>query len=253
MKKVNKLNLVFSILLMVAFIFSCSQALETETLSQQDLKGYEANPFIMIETKVVQNNSNVGKVSINVSEIKIVNGQYDVSTPFVGAGVYLDGAAPSAGAPANGWTDANGNVTLTLTEGNHTFVVAKMTSSHSLYVSKVYTTTIYKGMTTEVYFSVCPTEAKVTANIDVGWGNALYITGQGDLLGSWQTAYKMTYSNGKWLYNGYLPKGIEYKVVKYRWVSENEIPTTYVQWEKGYNHKIENIGPNTNNNIWPQF
>jgi len=251
MKKVKNLKLVFLGLLMVVFLFSCSTSLEGENSENQDTKGYEANPFVITETKIVKNNTNTGKVSINVFEVKIVNGNYDVSTPLVGAGVYLDGASPYG--TANGWTDSNGNVTLTLTEGNHTFVIAKMTSSHSLYISKVYTTTIYKGMTTEIYFSVCPIEAKVTANIDVGWGNALYITGQGELLGSWQVAYKMSYSNGTWVYNGYLPKGIEYKVVKYQWVSGNEISTRYVQWEKGYNHKIEYNGPNTNNIIWPQF
>lgn len=248
MKKVFK----FLIFLMVSLLSSCSQILENET-QPKNLKGYEANPFVMTETKVVQNNTNLGKLSINVFEIKIVNSQYDVSTPFIEAGVYLDGASPYQSSSAAGWTDPNGNLILTLSEGNHTFIIAKMTSSRSLYVSNVYSITISKGMTTEVYFSVCSTEAKVTANIDVGWGNALYITGHGDLLGSWQKAYKMSYSNGKWVYNSFLPKGIEYKVVKSQWGTANEISTTYVQWEKGYNHKIENIGPSTNNLIWPKF
>ncbi|HOJ63044.1 MAG TPA: carbohydrate-binding module family 20 domain-containing protein [Spirochaetota bacterium] len=251
MKKVNKLNLMFSILVMIVFLFSCAQGIDNP-VQNQDMPGYESNPFVMTETKLVQNNSNTGMVSINVFEVKIINGNYDVSTPLVGAGIYVDGVLPYGGS-ASGYTNSNGNATISLTEGTHTFVIAKMTSSHSYYVSKVYTTTVYKGMTTEIYFSVCPIEAKVTAHIDVGWGNALYITGQGDLLGSWQTAYKMSYSNGTWVYNGYLPKGIEYKVVKYSWVSGNEIPTTYVQWEKGYNHRIENNGPYTNNDIWPQF
>lgn len=251
MKKVKKLNLMFSILLMVIFLFSCSQILENETF-MAETAGYEANPFFLTETRFVQNNTNTGIIIINVFEVKIINGKYDVSTPLVGAGIYLDGTSPYGGS-ASGYTNSNGNATITLPEGNHTFIIAKMTSSKSYYVSKVYTATVYKGMTTEIYFSVCPIEAKVTAHIDVGWGNALYITGQGDLLGSWNVAYKMSYSNGKWIYNGYLPKGIEYKVVKYKWVSGNEIPTTYVQWEKGHNHKIENNGPNTNNDIWPYF
>ncbi|HBD95987.1 MAG: hypothetical protein A2015_16440 [Spirochaetes bacterium GWF1_31_7] len=240
----------FLAILFIAIGFaSCSMDTESNNTEMVNEAGSLLSPSLS-ETSIT-----TGFLNLTVYEEVIVNGKYAYnSKPLTNANVYYNDLSPYGGPGTEYMTNENGQSLLSLPVGENTIMISKMTSSHSYFVSSVYTVYIEANKTTTLSIEVSPYEVKVEADYDVGYGNALYITGYGRL-GWWTTAYKMTYVNGKWVWSGYLPKGIEFKVIKYKWIDGNNIATssTGVQWEKGSNHTIEFLGPYSNNYIKPVF
>jgi len=83
------------------------------------------------------------------------------------------------------------------------------------------------------------------------FGEAVYITGDVDALGNWETAYKMTPESGYWAYKTDLPVGTEYKIVKDQWVDGETISTEGVEWEVGDNHVVQD--GQTVASLYPEF
>lgn len=192
--------------------------------------------------------SGKGFVTFSIWQHVVENGKL-VGYPLRDAGIYLDGNVPYGGPGAIGYTDADGKLTVELDAGNHTFMVGKMTSSHSLFVSETYTVSVYEGGETEFVLPVATLEANFTVHYDCGWGKALYITGATGYLGDWKTAYKLTPANGTWTFRKYLPRGLEYKIVVGPWVDGDSIDTTRVKWESGNNRTVL-AGYGFHNDIW---
>jgi hypothetical protein len=75
---------------------------------------------------------------------------------------------------------------------------------------------------------------------DAGYGNALYVTGETDGLGGWQTAYKATPGAGEWTYDARVPVGTQFKWILAPWVTGGSISvsTPGARWERGGNHVV---------------
>jgi len=193
-----------------------------------------------------------GVLTGRITEMYVENGVFK-HRALSHAGIFFDGNSPYGGPSAEATTDVDGYFTVELAAGRHTYRIAKMTSSHSYFVSDEYVTSVREGKTTETYVPVCPYPATFRAYHDAGYGYALYITGAGYELGHWQTAYKMNCSNGNvWSIFRYIPRGVEYKIVKAPWVSGDSISTQNVSWENGYNH-VAHAGLYVVNSVTPSF
>tara|TARA_B100000745_G_scaffold281278_1_gene213857 strand:+ start:161 stop:817 length:657 start_codon:yes stop_codon:yes gene_type:complete len=194
-----------------------------------------------------------GSVTLKATQ-KLVDdsGMNLVETAYVNGNVFLDGNHPFGSGQIAGVTDSNGEFTIELEEGSHTVIFSKWTSSHSVFATQAYEFEVDANGQVEHEFKFVATRATILANGNSGWGYAFYITGATELLGNWQTAYKMTYTGNGWAWNDRLPRGIQYKIVRAPWVDGSEISTANVQWEQGPNHEVEFVEIMTNI-VDPQF
>lgn len=249
MKKLNAL-------LLIIFMVSCSVSeMENDLTNKKD----EGKITLIKEeiTAGADSSSETGTLEIHVYTTSIVNGQYTHS-PFSRASIFMDDNSPYGGPAAEAVTDSEGTAILEVSGGSHTFRVAQMTSSHSYFVSEEMSTYVRNGGKTQMYFSVVITHATIKANYDCGWGNALYITGQGELLGHWNTAYKLSPVSGGWQYYDYLSKNIEYKIILAPWTDDDSINlygNDNFSWETGANRVLQNAAVYypTYNEITPNF
>lgn len=102
----------------------------------------------------------------------------------------------------------------------------------------------------------------IYVNYDCGFGNALYITGESEYLGSWQKAYKLSVASdcGKlWAFKGFksiqLKSGIEFKILIYKWVDEdniviNNIDKNKIFWERPSGAKGNKLTIFTNSEMY---
>lgn len=161
-----------------------------------------------------------------------------VSTPIAGVLVY-DGPW-EAGNPL-GETDANGDLTATLTLGVHPIGVMMITSDESMFSSdgNAVTVTTTPGA---LVIHVVPDTVDIQATYGAGVGSAIYVTGETSSLGNWATAYKAAYnaSFGGWQYTSHMPAGAQFKLILAPWVDGSSIPVSSagVQWESGDNQVV---------------
>jgi hypothetical protein len=99
----------------------------------------------------------------------------------------------------------------------------------------------------------------IYVNYDCGFGNALYITGESEYLGSWQKAYKLSVASdcGKlWAFKSIqLKSGIEFKILIYKWVDEdniviNNIDKNKIFWERPSGAKGNKLTIFTNSEMY---
>jgi|GEM_PF-3450826 len=205
--------------------------------------------------------NNLQKLTLAFRRLKITNGQYEAGPPVTDFYLFLD-RAESRSQPQIGQhsltTSAAGTIDLELERGEHHFEGAIFQgSAGSAYVARR-SFTVNRD-TRELSFTV-PTEiVRIEVPDDVGFDRAVYITGQGDLLGNWQRGEKLKYS-GKtktWTYNGTLSKDLEFKLFVAPWVDDKFITMagSNIRWEpipgnhrvgeggipyhSGYNHRIK--------------
>ncbi|MBF0362763.1 MAG: hypothetical protein HQK49_17220 [Oligoflexia bacterium] len=82
---------------------------------------------------------------------------------------------------------------------------------------------------------------------DVGFGHAVFITGQDEMLGKWKTAYRLNYDRYQniWLTDLVLRKNSEFKLIKAPWIEEKSTVITDGDfiWENSINgnRRIEGI------------
>ena len=133
-----------------------------------------------------------------------------------------------------GRTGTDGKVTLTLPAGEQRVTVFTMTSSHSV-ASGSTSVTVQAGRAVAAEVHLASLTVVVRAHYDCGTGNALYLSGASSYLGDWKTALKMAYdpSAGAWVFQGNLPVGLPFKIVRGPWVDGVTTSTTQLSWELG--------------------
>ena len=198
-------------------------------------------------------NADIGTVKFKVQSL-ILKENVLLGVPYVSANIYLDGSHPHGGGQIAAETDGNGEAVLSLEAGEHTVIFSQWTSSQSVFVSETYRFEVTANKETLVEESLVTTRATIVAEGDVGWGRAYYVTGATDLLGNWETAYRMTpISANQWSFFAHLPLGIEYKILRGPWLAGmEEIPTTHIDWEIGDNRQVRFVEI-LSNLIEPQF
>ncbi len=138
-----------------------------------------------------------------------------------------------------GTTDERGELTLEAEEGALDLSVFKTTSSHSALYSQPQYVEVQGGETVALDIHVAPVQVSIQTSFDCGFGNALYVTGETDYLGSWTVAYKMTRINGQWVLQKNLPLGAAFKLVLAPWTDADTLMIQQIRkWERGANHLI---------------
>jgi hypothetical protein len=138
-----------------------------------------------------------------------------------------------------GETSAAGSLTVKLPLGSHEIGVVQRTAGHALVFGSnghsVNVTTASKTLVVHV----APTRVEIVTPYGVGYGNAIYVTGETGYLGNWNTAFKATYdtSAGTWTFHKNLPMGAQFKLIEAPWVSGKSISVTSagVQWDQNGN------------------
>lgn len=199
--------------------------------------------------------SNFRSVSLKVEEIRIVNGNYKREPAAAGTELVFDLPQVNAMTPAHRRLDANGQVEEMLANGAHTVTLKRWLGSHGIAISKALPFTVEAGSSKTVVIAASLEPALIKAQYQTQPGEALFITGQGELLGDWKNAERMQYLNGEWVYQGYLPQGLAFKVVLAKDSGVGTISTQGVGWEQGANHILSRVPgrPANEASIKPSF
>ena len=82
----------------------------------------------------------------------------------------------------------------------------------------------------------------LSSDLNPGFENAVYITGEDKLLGKWETAYRLTYNNESKHWEFKLPKGIkahEYKYLTGAFELGEKVETAKLKYEDGPNRRMD--------------
>ena len=95
----------------------------------------------------------------------------------------------------------------------------------------------------ELSFTLPTDIVQIEVPDDVGFDHAVYITGQGDLLGNWLLGEKLRYNSKKkaWIYTGTLARNLEFKLFKSAWADDTHIDLAgrSISWEAlPGNHRV---------------
>jgi len=181
-----------------------------------------------------------GTLSVTVYSDEVVDGEIDAS-PFEGVTV-SDGAFEDESNHL-GVTDSTGQLDVSVPAGEYSLELYKEFPKSTYGV----TTTEKRGIdisvepggTTTVEQHLAPKTISIYASDATEYGEAVFITGETDYLGNWETAYRMDPESGFWGYEDNLPVGAEYKFVKAGWTDQDAISTDDVTWEdRRYNRTI---------------
>jgi len=197
-----------------------------------------------------------GTVSVTMLNDSFENGTL-VSNPLNKMQIYLDDNGGFGSSNLVGETANNNPVTFTAEAGSHWVTYFKNTSGSSslaILLSREHRAVeVTEGATSEVVIHVAANFFKLAVNASTNYGESLYITGESDYLGNWETAKKLTYNNGMWLISGFFPKNANYKIIKAN-SSDDTISTTGAIWENGDNNKVTENQPKLNpTTIYPNF
>lgn len=181
-----------------------------------------------------------GTVPVTVTAVE-VDGDSLRSWPFPKAGVFR---GPWQEGNFLGLTDDQGQVTVELPAGHSELSIQKITSSHTLTERSGIGVDVTAGETTSLEVNIAPETVDIIADVDVGYGNAVYVTGETEFLGNWKTARKLEYNTyyGDWRLTDNVPLYAEFKLVREEWVDGDTISTAGVDWETGSNHRIQDPG-----------
>lgn len=175
-----------------------------------------------------------GKLAITVYADEVVDGELS-STPFEGVtvsdGVYEDESNHL------GVTDADGRLQTSLETGEHSLELFKQTSTTTVGTTSTEKrdigVEIRAGETTTIEAHLAPKTVTIYANDATEYGEALYVTGETDYLGNWETAYKMLPAHSSyWKFEANLPVGAEYRIGKTDWIDQVTISTDDLTMEK---------------------
>ncbi|HYX35453.1 MAG TPA: carbohydrate-binding module family 20 domain-containing protein [Oligoflexus sp.] len=140
-----------------------------------------------------------------------------------------------------GETDNEGMVSLDLEVGSTAVSVMKLTSSHSALWSEPQFLDVTPRLDTVTRLHLAPITVRLSTPIQVPYGKAVYITGEGDYLGHWQVATRLTaWADGRWELLKNLPVGASYKLLVADWTDQSTLGLNGQEaaWEMGPNHQI---------------
>lgn len=177
------------------------------------------------------------KARVQVLGDQYVQGKL-VSSPLSQVNVY---AGDWHAGQVLGETDREGMLALDLEVGSTSISVMKLTSSHSALWSNPQSIDVTQRRDTISRVHVAPNTVRLTSSIQLPYGKALYITGDGDYLGNWKLATRLNYlPDGRWELLKNLPVGASYKLLVADW-SDNAgfwLDGQKFTWETGPNHQI---------------
>lgn len=183
------------------------------------------------------------EVKLSVRDVRIVNDAYDISEPLRGAQLFLnkeystslrriDAAYPQVSA------DDSGTAKTMLKTGSNSVIVRTPSQHYGGGIGHPRVVTVGAADGAEVVILSSSKSALLRTTYTPAAGHALYVTGQGALLGDWKTAYRMERTGDGWRYAELIPDGIEFKLVQAPDTGSSEIPTAGVTWERGANHRV---------------
>jgi hypothetical protein len=171
-------------------------------------------------------------------EVKIVDGKYDLSTPLSGD-VFFDQETIAAAEPPHQQSDDQGEFRELLTAGEHKVAVRRWFSSSAISVSRPQPILVPRGEPREpIVIATGKTPVLIAATAEVKAGEALYVTGQGFLLGDWKRGYRMTRNGDSWTFADAWPMGINYKIVRAKDQGPELAIDGQVSWETGQNRVL---------------
>jgi hypothetical protein len=180
----------------------------------------------------------VGELQLQVVGDYVEEGQLQ-SDPLNDVGVYR---GPWQAGDLIGRTDEDGRLKVSVETGDLELSFFKMTSSHSALQKSYGPITVKEGETQSLILHLAPESVYIKAAYPTRYGEAIYITGETDYLGDWQTAYRLTYNDylDLWYYQGNLPLGAEFKLVLAEWTKDNviDVTATDVKWQLGDNQVL---------------
>lgn len=198
-----------------------------------------------------------GTLSVTVYADEVVDGEI-VASPFEGVTV-SDGAFEDESNHL-GVTDATGALEVSVPAGDYSLELykefPKATYGVTTTEKRGIDVSVEAGVTTSVEQHLAPKSISIYASDATEYGEAVFITGETDYLGNWETAYRMDPASGFWEYTENLPVGAEYKIVKADWTEQDAIPTDNVTWEdRSYNRTISDEAGYYDlvENIYPEF
>lgn len=181
-----------------------------------------------------------GTLAITVNEPKVVDDELvtvprediEISDGNVGLG------------PGLGRTDENGQLEAEVDAGERTLSIFNRYTRY-YGVKDQLEVNVDAGERTEITYDFIPNRFRISADTQVEFGKALYVTGQTEFLGNWQRARKMGYNSSRewWALMDQLPVGAEFKIVRADWSEDDWIPTDNVDWERGSNRVIQEESP----------
>ena len=140
-----------------------------------------------------------GQVLITVLSDFVEDGELQ-SYPFSGVGVYLDDWQKGN---LLGYTDENGQVLVDLPAGENSLSLFKMTSSHSVLQRYNQVVDSIAGEVSEAELHVAAEQVLIRAFYRTDYGEALFVTGDGEYLGEWSKAYKLRYNPNDYTWTFY--------------------------------------------------
>lgn len=175
------------------------------------------------------------EIPFTLREVKIVDGKYDLSTPLEGDVFFDQDTITTTESPHQRSSDS-GELRELLTAGEHSVAVRRWFSSSAVSISRPQPILIPNIQPREpIVVGTGKTPVRITATAAVATGEALYITGQGFLLGDWRRGYRMTPVKDAWIYLDALPMGISYKIVRAQDRGKELVIDDKVSWELGPN------------------
>jgi hypothetical protein len=178
------------------------------------------------------------EVPFVLREVKIVDGDYDLSSPLSGD-VFFDQETVAAAEPPHQRSNDRGEFRELLAAGEHTVAVRRWFSSSAVSVSRPRPILVSNAEPREaIVIATGKTPVLIAATAEVKPGEALYLTGQGFLLGDWKRGYRMTRKEDTWIYVDAWPMGINYKIVRANDQGPELAIDGQVSWEQGQNRVL---------------
>lgn len=211
-----------------------------------------SEPIALVLTVTEWPTDGFGSVEVVAFADRFENHQL-VSTPWSGMDIF---AGDWHAGDRRGTTDASGRFTLMLPAGRAQLSAMVMTGSHSVASTSGEVVVVARAnVRTELHLA--PTTVAIRAHADVGFGQAVYVSGATSYLGEWKTATRLTWDGAsrQWTMVQNLPMGVPYKLLVGPWLAAPTVPVTQLRWEQGGDRIVTppNGSYQSNLEAWPVF
>ncbi|MBA2655549.1 MAG: hypothetical protein H0U70_01020 [Tatlockia sp.] len=79
----------------------------------------------------------------------------------------------------------------------------------------------------------------INADVDISFGKALFISGNASSIGEWKDAVRMEFKDDRWVFNGVMPVGTEFKLLIGDYDGATVRPVSNLTWQTGPNLKLQ--------------
>ena len=185
------------------------------------------------------------KINLTFRQLKVVEGRYESGAPLTDLYLFLD-RSDTNDLPRMGehslLVTPSGSLEIELELGDHSFEGIIFQGSSGVAYVPARSFKVDRN-SSELSFTLPTDIVQIEVPDDVGFDHAVYITGQGDLLGNWLLGEKLRYNSKKkaWIYTGTLARNLEFKLFKSAWADDTHIDLAgrSISWEAlPGNHRI---------------